>query len=215
MAFPSVQEFSELLRKTPADKLAPIVTDIVFPGVPYVFVGDPPAYDRLKTHLSERLGMRTDDVVVIGSGKSGYGLAPDSFPNPYSPTHSDVDVLMVNAELFDTIWYSLLDWHYYVHSLDMNGDEKKWVAAMQKNLWWGALTLDNLKADGQGLRSMFLLRPMRDTRSRWFDAFRSLSQVQGLEKLDIDGWLYRTWDHAILYQADSLRYLKESLRRQA
>ncbi|MBI3408969.1 MAG: hypothetical protein HY040_11515 [Planctomycetes bacterium] len=215
MTFPTVKAFTELLQSTRDSELEKLVTGVVFPGLPFVFEGDPPAYDRMRTHLAVRLGIPVQDIIVIGSGKSGYSLAPDSFPNQYSATRSDVDVLMVAEGLFDAIWYSVLEWHYFVHTRNMNGDEKRWVAAMQKHLWWGALARDDLVADNRGLRSLYLLRPMRDIRSQWFDAFRSLSQVRGLEKLDISGWLYRTWDHAIIYHVDSLRQVKEGLGRKS
>ncbi len=206
MDYLSQAEFRQHLLSRP---LADIVTDLVFKGIPYVFRDNPELFQTLTGHLCDRLSLIQENVTVIGSAKLGFSLAPDTFPAPFSET-SDIDVLVVDEKLYDDIWYSLLEWHYYRDARGLNTDERRWVGETRKRLYWGWIYPDDLVVP-RGIYAGYLLRPVRDLRTRWFDAFRSLSRYPPLARRDISGRLYRTWKHAHLYHVDSLEQLKTRL----
>ena len=91
--------------------LESIVREYIFEGEPYVFCEAPSVYELLRRHLNEATGTREENITVVGSGKIGFSLSPDTFPRQFSE-ESDIDVVVVNEELFDRLWVALLKWHY-------------------------------------------------------------------------------------------------------
>jgi hypothetical protein len=122
MPYPTPEEFKEILRCVPLEK---VVEDHVFQGIPYVFRESPQASQTLSRHLSVRLGVRQDDIVIIGSAKIGFSLDPDNFPRQFGRT-SDIDVIIVDESKFDGLWHAIQAWHYARLPYNMNVDEKKW-----------------------------------------------------------------------------------------
>jgi len=80
MPYLTVDEFKVLLR---TKSLELIVQDQVFEGDPYVFRNTPSAYAAFRQHLSERIGTLAENIVVVGSAKTGFSLSPDGFPRPF------------------------------------------------------------------------------------------------------------------------------------
>src|SRR5438105_1326190 len=109
MPYPTVEEFKTRLLSDPLER---VVEETVFLREdPYAFQGKPHLFKTLNQHLSTYLKLKEGNLTVVGSAKIGFSLDPNNFPNQYSPG-SDIDVLIVDERMFDTIWVSLLDWHY-------------------------------------------------------------------------------------------------------
>src|SRR5712691_9978353 len=109
MAYPSVDEFRAALLTGPLPDIAR--ENLVNDEVPYAFRSRPTHYASLKQHVADGLGVTRDEVLVIGSAKIGFSLNPNSYFRAFSAT-SDIDVLIVDAQWFDTLWVLLLTWHY-------------------------------------------------------------------------------------------------------
>ena len=190
-----------LLAQLHTRPLAEVVQEHVFDGEPIVFAHRPMLYSVVRTHLSDRLGVTPDAMTIVGSGKIGYSLSPDSFGRPFSPT-SDVDVVVVDGRLFDQIWAHLLEWRYPWHLRKWSNLDRNWGIARLEEFICGHCTPNVIKYTG--LEYAKLLRPLRDLSVRWFDAFQSLGQHSLLASRKFNGRLYRTWDHAAQYHAYSL-----------
>ena len=205
MLHPTAKEFQKILLNQPLDR---IVQDHLFEGVPYAFRDSPRGFATLRDHLGGKLNLPQKNISIVGSGKIGFSLNPDNFGRQFSE-NSDIDVLVVNESMFDSIWLNILKWHY-PHKLATRGwMDAKWARTNRRNIYLG--WFDPSKIRFKGLSFPNVLKPLRDISSNWFNAFRSLSRHQMFASRDFSGRLYRTWDHALLYHIDGLRQIRNAI----
>src|SRR4051812_12444952 len=105
MAYPTTEEFSDAVMSRP---LGDVVEEYLFQGtpfgaVPYVFRMRQGDMQVLTDHLSSALQVKPENIVVVGSAKIGFSLSPDKYYQPFT-NRSDIDVVIVDENLFDTIW---------------------------------------------------------------------------------------------------------------
>jgi hypothetical protein len=208
MPFTTVAEFKHRMMTEP---LEGIVKEVIFQGEPFAFRNLPQHFDTLKKHLNTSLGTKEENITIIGSGKIGFSLAPDSPFRAYNEGSSDIDVLVVDPVLFDTVWHSMLAWHYERDRTEMNSDERRWIGERRKSLYWGWLQPDDLKTPQFTMFRVRLLERVREVRGKWFNAFKTLESSKHFRNYRIDGRLYRSWEHAAHYHIDGLSILKKSL----
>jgi len=84
-----------------------------------------------------------------------------------------------------------------------------WDEARREKLYWGYMEPELF--DYRGLQYQSVLRAARDQRVRWFNAFGELGLLPEMARHKVTGRLYRTPDHAILYQEHSLREARRAL----
>jgi len=190
--------------------ISSIVESHVLSGMPYAFRNNPDALTILKTHLTAGLGVRAEDITVVGSGRLGFSLNPNNFPRQFSD-ESDIDVIIVDTELFDKVWTTLLRWNY-PRRLSLGKPDQGWASSRRKDIYWGWFHPD--KIGYEGLSFPEALSHMRDLSTRWFDTFQSISQYtdhQEIARREINGRLYRTWEHARYYHEEGLRIIKSTV----
>lgn len=204
MAHLSAKEFKELLL---ARSLEELTETYVFGGLPYYFRSDPQDFDLMRRLLAQSLGLSSNCFDVVGSGKTGFSLDPK---NPFIPFHpkSDIDVLIVDAQMFDRYWYSLLAWAYPTQGR-MGTNDKEWWYAHKNDISLGKVNPGRRIPRSPALPH--LVQPMRDVYGRWKTAFLSLGRYRPFLGVNIDGRLFRTWNHALAYQVDGLRQIRDLL----
>ncbi len=200
-AHPTVAEFKELLLTQPLDEVA---KSQVFAGMPYAFSKQPEAMQLMRKHLTAHLGIAPEDIVIIGSAQVGFSLSPDNFPRAFTKD-CDIDVLLVDAKMFDEIWNTLLAWHY-PRRFWLDGMDWDWAKRRKDEIYWGWVEPSEIHY--RGLSFPDVLRSMRDLSANWFNAFKSLGRYPEFMNRDVNGRLYRTWDHALAYQMASLKKIK-------
>jgi hypothetical protein len=87
----------------------------------------------------------------------GFSLNPDNFPRTFSE-NSDIDVLIVDYEIFDKMWTTLLKWQYPRKGQDLGGEEGKWARERRKELYWGWFVPSEIRY--KGLSFTNLLEPI-------------------------------------------------------
>ena len=98
-------EFRDLIRgQTDVQLLGPCLHDDF---VPYVFEPRPTAWDSFRDVLVSGLNVLRGDIRVVGSARFGFSLKPGRNLKSFGDT-SDIDVIVVNADVFDELWLSLL-----------------------------------------------------------------------------------------------------------
>jgi hypothetical protein len=209
MPYPTVEEFERLLMTESLEKVAK--DNVLCLADPIIFQEKPVLYKMLHRHLTGYLGLKDGSLSVVGSSKIGFSLDPDNFP---AAVHegSDIDVLIVSESLFDRIWISLLDWFYDFLARESNGAERAWFQNVKHAVFRGRIDFNMLRPSPD-VGGREFLKPMRDARNLWFDAFRSISENRLLAKWETTGRLYRTWDHALRYHVDGLRQIKKKVAR--
>jgi len=184
LAYPTVDEFKAALLGRPLEQ---VVKDYVFSGEAQVFRHRPADLQLLRDHLVRSLTLAPDNITVIGSAKTGFSLSPHNFPRAFSDD-SDIDVLVVDARLFDAVWHCLLAWNYpRRHTLW--GSDWTWLKHRREDLYWGWFAPDKIRFDG--LSFPHFLTPLRDISTKWFNAFRGLGLVPAFAGRDVSGRLYR------------------------
>lgn len=199
--------FGALVRNS--DDLAPIVEALVLDGVPYVFESRPQDWQDLRSALTRTLGTRSEDIFIVGSAKMGFSLAPRKFGRPFSEG-SDIDVAIIDSELFDTLWLSVVRWHYRRRHRLPPAD-RKWDDDRRQELYWGYVNPTSFQY--KGLTSPGPLRPAKRVSTRWFNAFQELGRIPPISGRRITGRLYRSREHAVAYQDQCLRKIRIELRR--
>ncbi len=205
MACPSVEEFKDLLRQETPEKIA---EDHILRGDVYIAQKHPYVLNTLRRHLCPRFGLEQENVIIVGSAKMGFSLDPNSFPRSFSENR-DIDVLVVSETLFDTYWHTMLRWHYPRRPERLPQSDWDWVMLRRQDLYWGWFHPD--KIGYEGLTFPDVLKPLRDLKANWFSSFKSLSLYPEFSGREVNGRLYRTWEHALLYQASGLRRIQIQL----
>jgi hypothetical protein len=206
MPVPTVPEFKDALQTRPLNE---VLDKYVFSEEPFAFKAQPDAMKTLRGHLVKALPLTEANICVIGSAQTGFSLSPDSSFRPFTEK-SDIDVLVVDEVLFDAVWSAMLRWHYPRRSW-LDGSDWEWSRRRQKELYWGWFTPDKIRFNGLSLPEM--LKPVRDLSTNWFNAFKGLSRYQAFSRRDVNGRLYRSWEHARMYHEDGLRQIRESLMK--
>lgn len=197
-------EFRDLLQtRSDVQLLDPCLHD---DEAPYVFQPKPATWDSFRDELVSLLGVSRADVRVVGSGRFGFSLKPWNNFKSFRDK-SDIDVVMVNANLFDQLWLALLDAVYPRPPIpeELGG----WLKRRRNELYTGWLTPLEIKLDYKiiGLKA----KPVLDFNARWFNALKRASRHPTRRHEGISGRLYRSWRHAELYHLNSLLELRRAL----
>ena len=103
-----IEQFKRDLLSLPAEE---VVRLYLLEGKPYVFRDQPASLNLMKKHLSSHLKVAENNIVVVGSAQTGFSMAPDNFPRAFH-AGSDIDVVVVDAPLFDRLWHDILKWNF-------------------------------------------------------------------------------------------------------
>lgn len=189
---PSKDEFKDIIRDSP---LEDVVDNFLFTGAPFAFETDPHSYGLLLDHISSGLEVAVTNLTLVGSGRIGFSLSPDRFGIPFSG-QSDLDIVVVSPNLFDAAWLDLLRPvpRYYRLPESVRGWHDDHVRHVYNGKIWPTK-----------LSGIVHLAPL------WFRVFKSVSRYPQLANRDVNGLLYRTWDHARLYHRSGLRKIRERI----
>lgn len=200
----TADEFRELLQhQTDLELLGPCLRDET---VPFAFDLNPVTWDDFRHDLVSQLGVTQDQIRVVGSGRFGFSMKPGYKLKTFSD-RSDIDVVIVNAELFDRLWLDLLAAAYprppFVQKLGT------WLEIRRNELYTGWITPVEIRLNFKifGTRA----KPVLDFKTKWFNALKQASRHPPRRHEDITGRLYRTWNHAELYHLQSLAALRRTL----
>ena len=173
---------------------------------PYVFEPKPDAWDGFRDDLASDLSISRDDIRVVGSARFGFSMKPRLHLRSFRDK-SDIDVVIVNAGLFDDLWLALLA-AAYPRSQVIN-QLGGWLKRRKNEVYTGWLSPLKIRLDVSiyGRRA----KPVVDFNLQWFNALKRASKHPPRRHEDVKGRLYRTWRHAELYHLHSLGELRRSL----
>lgn len=202
----TTEEFRDLLQaRSDSQLLDPCLRD---DQAPYVFEPKPEAWDTFRDELSSRLDVSRTDVRVVGSGRFGFSMKPGLNLRSFRDT-SDINVIIVNEDLFDELWLALLGAAYPRSGPIMQEKFGGWLRKRKNEVYTGWLTPLKVRLDSTIFGSR--ARPVLEFTARWFNAFKEVSRHPPRRYEDISGRLYRTWRHAELYHLHSLATLRKTL----
>lgn len=144
-----------------------------------VIAGD--QYFDLRSEIADKYEIHPNEVLVVGSAKLGFSIAPRKRYRYFTDT-SDIDVVIVSPNLFVKIWKK-------VHHFWANGGYWERSDQFKNYLFQGWIRPDKLPPT----KSF-------DFANDWWEFFNSLSANQKYSVYKITGALYRDWYFLESYQ---------------
>jgi len=136
----NAKELSDLAKKGQVEE----ILAQLFSGEPFAFNEKPAEYSKFREQISAALKCESANVIVVGSGRFGFSLAPHKFGRPFHD-RSDIDVIIVDPNFFDVAWIELI--RYDAKSLTFAADVAESLREHRtNNVFWGYLEPYNLKA---------------------------------------------------------------------
>lgn len=149
------------------------------------------AHFSLKDQISTKFGLNPRDVVVVGSSKLGFSIAPSKRYKPFG-MDSDVDVAIVSSPMFDDFWE-----HAFLHA----EGGAFWVdkARFFKKIAEGWMRPDLMPRDAGYER-----------RKEWWDFFAPLRVDTSHGPMKARAGLYKSWAFLEAYQSRAIALCKET-----
>ncbi len=131
-------------------------------------------YFNLRAEIANHFKIHTNEVVVVGSAKLGFSIAPDKRYRPFRD-ESDIDVALVSPALFDKFWEAAYAFWK---------DRGHWVnqSEFQKYLFQGWIRPDKLPTSDRFPEC-----------SDWWEFFRTLTNSNEYGLYQIRCALYKSW----------------------
>ena len=142
------------------------------------YILDAGLYFELKSEVSRRFSLHPSQVVLVGSGKLGFSIAPQKRYRHFGD-QSDLDLAIVSVELFHLYWVTVFRYSGYWER----------SARFKEYLFRGWIRPDLLPSH---------------TASEWFEYFRQLTASRKFGYYKIDAGLYRSWEFLESYQQSAV-----------
>jgi hypothetical protein len=146
-------------------------------------------YFDLKTQVARHFSIHISEVLIVGSAKLGFSIAPDKRYRPFGET-SDIDVVICSSTLFDLFWKDVFDYWARGEVWPSFGDFRKY-------LFRGWMRPDKLPP-----------APSFQLSQDWWEFFRGLTGSGTFGPYKITGALYKSWHFLESYQQKCVRDCK-------
>lgn len=182
-----IQSFKSELSKYSASEL--VQKRLIF-GDCYMLNNE--QYFSLRLLIAKQFKVHPNEVLVVGSAKLGFSIAPQKKFRPFGEK-SDIDVVIVSDSLFSSVWSS-------VYSIWI--DKVIWEAEhdFKKYLFRGWIRPDKLPPS-----TKFTFA------KDWWEFFREITSSSEFGPYKISGALYKSWDFLESYQHFAVQYCKDEL----
>lgn len=153
---------------------------------------DKEQYFSLRLLLSKQFKVHPNEVLVVGSAKLGFSIAPQKKFRPFGDK-SDIDVVIVSDSLFSSVWSSVYSiWR----------DKVIWETEhdFKKYLFRGWIRPDKLPPS-----------PKFTFAKEWWEFFRGMTSSGEYGPYKISGALYKSWDFLESYQHFAVQYCKDEI----
>ena len=143
-------------------------------------------YYSLKSEVASYLGVHLSEIIVVGSAKLGFSIAPGKRWRAFGD-ESDIDIAIVSPLLFDQVWRATYE---YANRPGIFWSSKR---NFIDYLFRGWIRPDKLPRKG-----------LKWSSSNWFEFFRKLTQTQQYGPYPIKGGIYKDWNFFESYSKSSI-----------
>ncbi|MFA5241054.1 MAG: hypothetical protein WC029_01845 [Sulfuricella sp.] len=140
-----------------------------------------PAYFALRSTVAAKYEIHPNEVLVVGSAKLGFSIAPSKRYRPFCD-ESDIDVVIVSDSLFSRIWRA-------VHDYENHGGYWERGREFKDYLFQGWIRPDKLPPSHSF-----------EFGNDWWEFFNALSSSGDYSSVKIRGALYKDWYFLEAYQ---------------
>lgn len=151
-------------------------------------------YFELKAEVAEHFDLHPSEVLIVGSAKLGFSIAPNKRYRPFSD-ESDIDVVLVSQHLFDRIWAAVFKYWKEGGYWDRHQEFKDY-------LFRGWIRPDKLP-------------PSRifSVGEDWWDFFRMITSSGRYGDYKVSAALYKSWYFLESYQEICVQGCRQDLVR--
>ena len=149
-------------------------------------------YFELRSIISQKYNIHPNDVLVVGSAKLGFSIAPSKRYREFCDT-SDLDVVIISPKLFASVWQDL---HRYFEK----GGYWENKSEFTQYLFRGWIRPDKLPPDQH-------FPFARD----WWSFFNSLSASRRFSNNRVTGAIYQNWYFLESYQTIAISQCADEL----
>ena len=150
-------------------------------------------YFELKKEVASHFGLHPTEILVVGSGKLGFSIAPQKLYRPFRD-ESDTDIVLVSTRLFDQIWQD-------VHRYWRTGGYWERQQQFEHCLFRGWIRPDKLPPS-----------KLFQTANEWWEFFRRITERGDYGPFKLTGALYRSWYYFESYQEKCIDNCKKELK---
>lgn len=179
----TLEEFNIALKESDSpEKRARFLRKHVFHGLPHVFKGRESDYFDFRQIISEKYNIGFQEVFIVGSGKLGFSYIKGT---TFS-YESDIDVVLVNEQLFEKYYVDICDYQYQLDRFKKIPTERE-LAMYNRFLQYlvkGWMRPDLLPLSFQA----------EALKSDWFDFFKNISYGQtSIGNYKVNGGLFKNY----------------------
>lgn len=152
---------------------------------------DDERYFSLKAAIAEQFNIHPNEVIVVGSAKLGFSIAPTKRYRAFGEA-SDIDVAIVSPQLFDRVWREVFG---FLDSASSWQTQREFSNYFVRS--W-------VRPDKLPSATSFRFT------DEWFAFFRHLSNTREYGDIKISGGLYRDWVFIEKYQEGCIVKCREA-----
>ncbi len=195
-------EKQELLKQVSAtetyDGCLRIVRKHVIHGIPFVFKNNEEEYYEFRDSIARHFDIGFHEVLILGSAKLGYSYHKESVFS----SESDIDVALVNEELFESYYINICNYQY---DLENGKDTPRQEERREFNQFLHYLIKGWMRPDM--LPERLKIRSMK---KGWFEFFKSISYDNCLAgNYKVSGGLFKNYYYLEKYYTESLIKIKD------
>ena len=171
-----------------------LVRKYLFHGLPFVFEGREGDYYDFRAAIANQWNVRFHEVMILGSAKLGYSYYKKT---PFT-IESDIDVAIVNLELFEQFVKAVSDIQYKIDNglIRLTYDQYRRYSKFLEYLVKGWMRPDLLPRNMTGIVNQ----------GGWFKYFRSISYGNSqVGNYKISAGLFKSFDYMERYYVESLK----------
>lgn len=99
-----------------------IIRKYLLHGTPLCYMDDEDLYFELKNVVADHFSISTTKIVMVGSAKLGFSIAPHKLWRKFDE-ESDIDIVLISEILYDKYWKELLDFNIDVKARSETEDK--------------------------------------------------------------------------------------------
>lgn len=175
-----------------------LVERYIWFGTPVIFANCEQKYYNLKREISTQFPVKSkSNIIVVGSSKLGFSIAPRKRFRDIQDD-SDIDVAIIDEELFDSYWERLFEFNINIRSRSEREEElyQKFLQYFFK----GWLRPDLFPFNFKGKRE-------------WFDFFNGISYKE-YDKRKVTAAIYKNEYFFKKYHEENVKALREELKNE-
>ena len=148
-------------------------------------------YFDLRTKVAKKFGLHPNEVLVVGSAKLGFSVAPNNRYREFCD-ESDIDVALVSSTLFDVYWNQVFSYK-------------------KENPYWNDHAFVNYLFQGWIRPDKFPQSKLFPLGKDWWDFFQNITSSGRYGNYDIRGGLYQSYFFLENYQKICIQKCKKKL----